>query len=126
MANTVENDTNLDDHYSVVSDTAAWSTEMITNSDSDLESNSPTKYTPYSTYSSNFSGVNSNASMISTLASMKQPQQPQQQSDFVVPSSSLNNINSSADNSSSNQVNSNSLNVDLAVISRFARILLLK
>ncbi|CAF0809811.1 unnamed protein product [Brachionus calyciflorus] len=52
---TAETDQNLDDRYSVVSDNAAWSTDMINNSDSDFESNSPSKYTPYSTYSSNCS-----------------------------------------------------------------------
>ncbi len=36
---------NLDDRYSVISDSAAWSTDLVTNSDSDLESNSPCKYT---------------------------------------------------------------------------------
>lgn len=43
------------DRFSSVSDSAAWSTDLINNSDSDLESNSPSKYTPYSTYSSNSS-----------------------------------------------------------------------
>ncbi len=51
-------DSNLDDRFSVVSDGAAWSTDLINNSDSDLESNSPSKYTPYSTYSSVCSGNN--------------------------------------------------------------------
>ena len=59
-----ETDPNLDDRYSVVSDSAAWSTDLINNSDSDLESNSPSKYTPYSTYSSNSSHTNTHPSII--------------------------------------------------------------
>jgi hypothetical protein len=46
----------LDDQSSVMSDNVAWSNEVINNSDSDLESNSPSKYTPYSTVSS-YSGT---------------------------------------------------------------------
>ena len=48
----------MDDRLSVVSDSAAWSTDPINNNscDSDLESNSPSKYTPYSTCSS-YSGL---------------------------------------------------------------------
>ena len=54
--NSMDNDSNIDDRFSVTSDQAgAWSTEQIINSDSDLESYSPSKYTPYSTYSSNSS-----------------------------------------------------------------------
>lgn len=59
-----EADPNLDDRYSVVSDSAAWSTDLINNSDSDLESASPSKYTPYSTYSSNSSHTNQHPSII--------------------------------------------------------------
>jgi hypothetical protein len=74
----VTNDQNLDDSVSVVSDSAAWSTDLITNSDSDLESNSPSKYTPYSTYSSNYSGTNNhtqlNQSLINALSSANSPQ----------------------------------------------------
>ena len=53
--NSADNDPNIDDRFSVVSDGVAWSTEQIINSDSDLESYSPSKHTPYSTYSSNSS-----------------------------------------------------------------------
>ena len=75
----VTNDQNLDDSLSVVSDSAAWSTDLITNSDSDLESNSPSKYTPYSTYSSNCSGTNNhtnllNQSLINAFSSANTPQ----------------------------------------------------
>jgi hypothetical protein len=54
----------------------------------------------------------------------QQQQQPQQnyQSDFVVASSSLININPPAENSTSNQISSNSENVDSAVIIISARI----
>ena len=52
------NDLNqLDDRCSVISDNAAWSTDLITNSDSDLESNSPSKYA--SSYSRTSSYQNS-------------------------------------------------------------------
>ena len=74
----VTNEQNLDDSLSVVSDSAAWSTDLITNSDSDLESNSPSKYTPYSTYSSNCSGNNQtsliNQNLINALSSANSSQ----------------------------------------------------
>ena len=71
-----DNDPNLDDRYSVVSDSAAWSTDLINNSDSDFESNSPSKYTPYSTYSSNCSSSHHpllNQSLITELSSANTP-----------------------------------------------------
>ena len=79
IAAEITNDQNLDDSLSVVSDSAAWSTDLIMNSDSDLESNSPSKYTPYSTYSSNCSGTNNqtallNQSLINALSSANTPQ----------------------------------------------------
>jgi hypothetical protein len=61
------------DRCSVVSDGAAWSTEMLNNnSDSDLESsNSPSKYTPYSTYSSSCSSHPPlNQSLLSDMANV--------------------------------------------------------
>ena len=79
----ISNDQNLDDSLSVVSESAAWSTDLITNSDSDLESNSPSKYTPYSTYSSTYSGINGsnnnntnllNQNLINSFSSVTTPQ----------------------------------------------------
>jgi hypothetical protein len=67
----------MDDRFSVVSDSAAWSTDLITNSDSDFESNSPSKYTPYSTYSSYSNNTNNllnNQSLLSELNSVSQQQ----------------------------------------------------
>lgn len=97
-ANNIESsDQNLlDDRYSVVSDSAAWSTDLITNSDSDFESNSPSKYTPYSTYSSNCSSSTHpplNQSLISQLASSSNQTQSNQysnqnnQNSSILPSS---------------------------------------
>ena len=54
-----QQDPNLDERLSVVSDSAAWSIDPTNNSgaDSDLDCNSPSKFTAYSTYSSNCSSV---------------------------------------------------------------------
>jgi len=71
-----EPDLNLDgDRYSTVSDSAAWSTDHINNSDSDLESNSPSKYTPYSTHSSSSSHQHGALNQALFFQSLNQSQQ---------------------------------------------------
>ena len=83
MLNTVDpNDpSNLDDRYSVISDSAAWSTDLITNSDSDLESNSPCKYTSTfsrtSSYQMSEYSTHSNNNTINNHYSNQQQQQQQ-------------------------------------------------
>lgn len=97
-----DNDPNLDDRYSVVSDSAAWSTDLINNSDSDFESNSPSKYTPYSTYSSNCSSHHPllNQSLITELSNTPSTTpgftNQQQPTPNNIPSNSSNLINAHA------------------------------
>lgn len=123
-----DNETNLDDRYSVVSDSAAWSTDLINNSDSDFESNSPSKYTPYSTYSSNCSSSTHpplNQSLISELASSNQINsnmninQQQQNSNLQSSASNysilVNNSNSSVHFSSTNYSASSAQNINAAL-----------
>lgn len=84
---------NLDDRYSVISDSAAWSTDLITNSDSDLESNSPSKYVYSRTNSFQNSDYNS-----STFQLNNQPTSS-------LPPSILNNFANNASFSSAPAVN---------------------
>jgi hypothetical protein len=82
-SNGIDSELSLDDRYSVASDGGAvvWNSgggsgvggDLVNNSDSDLESASPSKYTPYSTFSSNYSSsVNThpqlNANLIQEIA----------------------------------------------------------
>ena len=120
------NDQNLDDSLSVVSDSAAWSTDLITNSDSDLESNSPSKYTPYSTYSSNCSSSHNanhinptallNQSLMTALSSSS-TNSPCYVSNFNFNSTNNNNNNNvpTTLSSSTNFVNNNNSNSNVAV-----------
>ena len=103
-----------------MSDGAAWSTDQINNSDSDLESNSPSKYTPYSTYSSNSSRNNHPAINPSVFFN---PAPPNVTSTHL-PSSSSNyslTVNAQAQTSSNstailNNRNNTPVGIDLIVI----------
>lgn len=113
--NSNETDQNIDDHCSVVSDSAAWSTEMNNNSDSDFESNSPSKYTPYSTYSSNSSSIHPalNQSMLNDFVQSTQSlQNPYAPNSNLIP----NNYSISYSSSASSAINILSVNNESNVI----------
>ena len=99
-----------------MSDGVAWSTDHINNSDSDLESNSPSKYTPYSTYSSNSSRNNHPA----INPSVFNPSQTNPNSSHLPSTSSNYGLTLNAQTSSISVAASNSTNktpgIDLIVI----------
>lgn len=111
----VDKDLNLEgDRLSMVSDSTAWSTDLINNSDSDLESNSPSKYTPYSTYSSCSSqqrpSINHSAFFQSSHSLN------QNNSSNSIPNSVINNAQNSVNHASPSIVAAASSGIDLIVI----------